>query len=118
MNHEIMIPFNFDTSFIERKLQDDGYNEVINQLIEQAQDQMKSQLPTKGGRYDAWAKKTLPKEIDWASMFNRRFDKWFDNWVAEHGQEIIDEAAVLMAKRASSRKAWKEVLAEYQKEEG
>ena len=115
MNHEIMIPFNFDTSFIERKLQDDGYNEVLRQLVNKADEQMMKQLPTKGG-YDHWAKKQVEKQIDWHKFFNDRINRWFNDWIAEHGQEIIDEAALLMAKRGASRKAWREVLSEYQDE--
>ena len=116
MNHEIVIPFNFDTSFFEKKLQDDGYDEVIRQLVENANAQMMKQLPTKGGNYDRWSKKTIEKSIDWYKMFSQKMDGWFESWIAEHGQEIIDEAALLMAKRGSSRKAWREVLSEYQEE--
>jgi len=117
MNHEIMIPFNFDTSFIEKKLQDDGYSEVMNQLTERAQEQMMKQLPTSGGCYDRWNMKQIERKIDWYKFFSDRMNKWFEVWISEHGQEIIDEAALLMAKRGASRKAWREVLAEYQEEQ-
>lgn len=116
MNHEIMIPFNFDTSFIEKKLQDDGYDEVTRQLTEKSEKQMMRQLPTKGGGYDRWNKKPIEKEIDWRKFFSDKMDGWFEAWIFEHGQEIIDEAALLMVKRGASRKAWREVLAEHQEE--
>lgn len=115
MNHEIMIPFNFDTSFIEKKLQDDGYSEVMNQLTKRAEEQMMKQLPTNGG-YNRWNEKPTEKKIDWHKFFSDRMNRWFEAWISEHSQEIIDEAALLMAKRGASRKAWRDVLAEYQDE--
>ena len=39
-----------------------------------------------------------------------------DKWMERHKEEVIDEAALLMAMRGSRKLKWREVLEEYRAE--
>lgn len=106
MRTEIVIPFAFDTSVMENYLQEQGMSEVHKILEEMVEKNVVSQLPRKT-RY-GW-KNNNDNGTDWDAFLKDKFYKW----LSEHQQEIIDEAAVLMAMRANTTKRWREVLAEY-----
>lgn len=108
MRTEITVPFTFDTAPIEQKLQDIGASEVEGKVDELIRTHVDDILPKSGG---TWMEKPKP---DWGRYLNDRMHVFFD----EHSQEIIDEAAMLLAMRASRRKQWREVMAEYKEERG
>jgi siroheme synthase (precorrin-2 oxidase/ferrochelatase) len=108
MRTEITVPFTFDTAPIEQKLQDIGANEVEGRVDELIRSHVDAVLPKSGG---TWMEKPKP---DWGQYLNDRMHTFFD----EHSQEIIDEAAMLLAMRASRRKSWREVMVEYKEEKG
>lgn len=104
MRTEIVIPFAFDTAPIEELLQEQGEQEVMRIIEKLVMDGIKGVLPQKvqygyGG---------TEHEIDWRKFLENRFTRWLD----DHQQEIIDEAALLMAAKGGRKKAWREVLAE------
>lgn len=110
MRTEIVIPFAFDTAPIEKLLEERGEAEVMRILSEKVDSAVIANLPMKNDGYGYNAKK-VP---DWRGFLENRFYRWLD----EHTQEIIDEAALLMAAKGSRKKAWREVLAEVKADEG
>lgn len=108
MRTEIVIPFAFDTAPIEKLLQEQGEKEVMRILAEKVDAAVIANLPTKTDGYGYNAKRVT----DWRGFLENRFTRWLD----EHQQEIIDEAALLMAAKGGRKKAWREVLAEMRDE--
>ena len=115
MRTEITIPFAFDTKPIEDELQEHGYQEVMARIIKSAEESMLKQLPGKesglGYYYDSTPRKL--SDINWLKIVNDRIDKAIE----EHIEEIVDEAALLLVKRAGRKKSWREVLAEIKEEQ-
>ena len=107
MRTEIVIPFAFDTTPIEQKLQDVGTSEVNRRVDELIEQKVYDSLPKV---VRSWNGDT---ETDWKSYIDSRIDAYLD----EHVSEVIETAAILMAARGSRRKAWKDVLAEYKEEQ-
>ena len=110
MRTEIVIPFAFDTAPIEKVIQNQGEQEV-RRIIE---DMVREGIKSNGYAYMSGNDPKLSVEIDWRKFVEDRFTRWLD----EHTQEIIDEAALLMAAKGSRKKAWREVLAEVKADEG
>ena len=70
-------------------------------------------MPSKSGYgYYSSSKAKSLSDIDWRSIVNDRVDAV----ISEHIDEVVDEAAVLLAMRAGRKKAWREVLEEYREE--
>lgn len=104
MRTEVVIPFAFDTAPIEEMLQERGEKEVMRILADKVDAAVIANLPTKPDGYGYNAKQ-VP---DWRRLLEDRFSRWLN----EHQQEIVDEAALLLATRGGRKKAWREVLAE------
>lgn len=107
MRTEVTIPFAFDTAPIEQRLQNVGVEEVNKRIDELITDHVLEVLPKTMNAWNGDAK------TDWRAYVDSRMDAFLD----EHAQEIVDEAAILMAMRAGKRKAWKDVLADYKEEQ-
>lgn len=102
MKTEILIPFTFDTTPIEAKmgmLSEDEVAKKVDEIIEQ---KVAEQLPKK---YDSWNSKGV---TDWKSYLDNKFYEWLN----DHAQDIIDEAAMLLATRGFRKKEWKQILKE------
>ena len=115
MRTEFVIPFAFDTTPLEKVIQNQGEQEVRRIIEDMVREGVKNVMPKKSNGY-AYMSGNDPKlsvEIDWRKFVEDRFTRWLD----QHQQEIIDEAALLVAARAGRKKAWREVLAEV-KEDG
>lgn len=110
MRTEIVIPFTFDTTPIEAMLQEQGKQEVMRVIEKRVDDAVIETLPKKSSGYGYKPKEK--QEPDWRSFLENSFVRWLD----EHSQEIVDEAALLLAARAGRKKAWREVLAEVKEE--
>ena len=106
MIHDVTIPFSFDTSPIEEHIANIGEREVSKVIEATVLKGIVSVMPKRGtyGYYD----KSREDEIDWRRFVNDSFHFWLDT----HKAEIVDEAALLLAMKASRKKAWREVLAE------
>lgn len=104
MRTEIVIPFAFDTAPIEKLLQEQGEAEVMRILSEKVDSAVIANLPQKDVGYGYSSK----KEPDWRGLLENRFREWLD----EHAEEIVDEAALLLAAKCSRKKQWRDVLAE------
>lgn len=116
MRTEFVIPFAFDTTPLEKVIQNQGEQEVKRIIEDMVREGVKDAMPKKSNGY-AYMSGNDPKlsvEIDWRKFVENRFDRWLD----QHQQEIIDEAALLMAAKGSRKKAWREVLAEVKADEG
>ena len=113
MRTEIVIPFAFDTAPLEKLLQEQGEAEVMRVLEQLVNDGIKAALPQKQRySYSGYQKKNEEPEIDWHKYVEDHLNRWIDT----HAEEIIDEAALLMAARMGRKKTWREVLAEVKEE--
>lgn len=113
MIHDVTIPFRFDTSPIEEQIARIGEAEVAKAIQSVIREGIYSGLP-KVGRYNYYDKKPKSdEEVDWTKVVNDRVDKF----LGSHSDEIIDEAALLLAMRASRKRSWRETLAELKGEE-
>jgi len=110
--HDVTIPFSFDTSPIERQIANIGEREVESIIREVTLNGIYSALPNKNDGYYRSNMPTRDSDINWKRYLDERMDKWLDR----HKQEVIDEAALLMAMRGSRKKAWREVLDELRDE--
>ena len=107
MRTEIVIPFAFDTAPMESFIQEQGLDEVKRVIRKMAEDGVREVLPK---RYIGYG--TTEPSVDWKTYFDRRFNEWLN----DHADEIIDEAALLLAAKAGRKKAWREVLDELKAE--
>ena len=113
MRTEITIPFAFDTAPIEQMLQKDGEREAMRILENIVSEGLWKAMPEKSDRYSyGYGSKSKEPEIDWKAYVDRMLSSFID----EHSEEIIDEAALLLAARASRKKSWRDVLAEVKAE--
>ena len=108
MRTEIVIPFAFDTAPIEKLLQEQGEAEVKSIIEKMVKEGVWAALPKKY----TYGYSNKEPEVDWKKFIEDRLHRWLD----EHQQEIIDEAALLMAAKGGRNKAWREVLAEMRDE--
>lgn len=92
MKSEFLIPFEIDTSAVEKKVENDAYKDVVEKLF----DLCKSSLPRSGYR------------IAWDHMVWHRIDAFLD----EHADEIIDTTVLLIARKVGNKKRWRDVLDE------
>lgn len=107
MIHDVTIPFSFDTSPIESQIANIGESEVAKIVDKVVKEGIVEALPH-GYVYSAHKR----PDIDW----RRYIDNYMDKWMERHKDEVIDEAALLMAMRGSRKKAWREVLEELKAE--
>lgn len=105
---EVVIPFTFDTGPIEEMLQQQGWELVECQIKGMVAENIERNLPKKSIGYGYNAS----EEPSWKLMLENQFQAF----LSEHTQEIIDEAAVLLAMRGNRKRAWKDILEEYRKE--
>lgn len=102
MRTEVLVPFTFDTSAIEAKMEQVGEAEIEKKLNEVIEQGVRECIPKK---YVGMYGESKP---DWRQYVDSRFGEWLN----EHAREIVDEAAMLLAMRGFRRKEWKAVLAE------
>ena len=112
MIHDVTIPFSFDTSPIEKQIAELGRDEVAKVVDSVVRQGIADALPRDYG-YSPYGtdRKGNPK-VNW----KKYVDGYMDKWMERHAQDIIDEAAVLMAMRGGRKKAWREVLEELKAE--
>lgn len=108
MIHDIVIPFRFDTSAIEEQIRSIGESEVAKVIREVTLNALCSVMPSKRRGYYRDLTSSSVDDIDWRSYIDSRMYEWLN----EHADEIIDEAALLLAAKAKSRRKWRDVLAE------
>lgn len=110
MIHDVTIPFAFDTSPIEEQIANVGAQEAQKLIEDVVHKGLLSALPKKGSYWAGNPKNE--DEIDWKRLVNDRVDEFIES----HKDEIVDEAAMLLAMRGSRKKAWREVLDELRAE--
>ena len=110
MRTEFTIPFEFDTGPIERRLKESGYEEIMRAIRDDCEAGLLASMPSKANRayYDSDSARSL-SDINWKRIVNDRVDAA----IRDHIDEVVDEAAVLLAMRAGRKKAWRELLDEY-----
>lgn len=108
MRTEITIPFAFDTAPIEAMLQEHGTEEALKVIERMVEENIIPQVPKERDFYGV-RKSDKP---DWKAYMDDRFDLWLD----DHKEEIIDEAALLLASRAGRKAKWRDVLRELKEE--
>lgn len=113
MIHDVTIPFSFDTTPIERQIANIGEQEVKNIIREVTLNGIYSALPTKNfGYYGKPLTPTKDGEVNWKAYVDERMYEW----LTMHKQEVIDEAALLIAMRAGRTAKWRKVLEELKAE--
>ena len=110
MIHDVTIPFSFDTTPIEEQIAQIGEQETKRVIREVVTEGIKSVMPMKYS-YGYYTKEETG-EIDWRKYVS----DYMGEWMSDHAEEVIDEAALLLAAKASRKKAWREVLAEVKAE--
>lgn len=110
MIHDVTIPFSFDTSPIEDQIANVGVQEAQKIIESVVKNGLLSALHKKGSYWAGNPKNE--DEIDWKRLVNDRIDVFIES----HKDEIVDEAALLLAMRGSRKKAWREVLDELKEE--
>lgn len=110
MRTEITIPFAFDTAPIEAMLQEHGTEEAMKVIERMVRESVISQVPKQENPWGYVDKEGKP---DWKRYLDTRFDLWLD----EHKEEIIDEAALLLAMKAGRKGRWRDVLREMKEEQ-
>ena len=111
MIHDVTIPFSFDTSPIEEQIANVGAQEAQKLIENVVKNGLLSALPKKGSYWAGNPKNE--DEIDWKRLVNDRVDEFIES----HKDEIVDEAAMLLAMRGSRKKAWREVLEELKEDQ-
>ena len=106
MRTEIMVPFAFDTAPAEEMLQKHGEEEAMRILREMVEENVISQVPKKRNYYGMTGK------LDWHGLM----EECFADWLNKHKEEVIDEAALLLAAKAGRTKKWRELLTEIKDE--
>lgn len=112
MIHDVTIPFCFDTSPIEKQIAELGRDEVAKVVDSVVRQGIAEALPPDYGYSPYGTDRSGKPKVNWHKYINDYMDKWMER----HKQEVIDEAAVLMAMRGGRKKAWREVLEEYEDE--
>jgi hypothetical protein len=107
MRTEVTIPFMFDTTPIEQALEQVAEEEVRRKVDKLIERHVSDAVPR---AYNGWGEdKGKP---DWSALIRERIDAILER----HADKIIDEAALLIAMRASSKRKWRDVLAECKEE--
>lgn len=109
MKTEVVIPFAFDTTPIETRIQAHGEEEAMRAIREIVEKGISDVLPKRQIGYGYNAK----IEVDWEEFVNDNIREWLDG----HSQEIVELAALMVAARVGRTTAWKKVLAEVKGEE-
>lgn len=109
MRTEITIPFAFDTTPIEAMLQEHGTEEALKVIERMVEDNIIKQVPKERDYYG----RIRSDRPDWKAYMDKKVDLWLN----EHAEEIIDEAALLLASRAGRKAKWREVLREIKEEQ-
>lgn len=109
MIHDVTIPFSFDTTPIENQIANIGEQEVKNIIREVTLNGIYSAMPSKRARY---LQPHNDGEVNWKAYVDERMY----NWLTMHKQEVIDEAALLIAMRAGRTTQWRKVLEELKAE--
>ena len=104
MKTEVIIPFAFDTTPIEERLQMHGEEEAMRVIKEVVEKGIDGVLPKRQIGYGYNAK----TEVDWEVLVNDNIREWLDG----HSQEIVELAALMVAARVGRTTAWKNILAE------
>ncbi len=100
MKTEFLVPFQFDTTAVEQRLESEAYNRIVEDIENKVMAEIKQSLPRRYGK------------PDWQSVA----EHWFWNWLDNHDEEIIDMAIILLAKKAKDKRRWKDVLRELKEE--
>lgn len=109
MRTEITIPFAFDTTPIETMLQEHGTEEALKVIERMVEENIIKQVPKER---DYYGRRTSDKP-DWKVYMDEKVDLWLN----DHAEEIIDEAALLLAMRAGRKAKWRDVLKELKEEQ-
>ena len=102
MKHEILVSFDIDDSTIQKHIEDDAYDDIVSNLTKHVVNQLDDRFKRHPHGYDD------PMEDFVAGVVGRKVDGM--------REEIVDLAALMMAKRAATTKTWKQVLEESREE--
>lgn len=101
MRTELLVPFQFDTEAVEKRIEAEAYDKIVNDIRHDAMNELKRSLPKSYGC------------TDWKSAVRNWLWEWFD----EHADEVIDYAIILLAQKAKDKRRWRVVLDEIKKGE-
>lgn len=100
MRTEIVIPFAFDTTPIESRLEEEAFDIIVKKLEDEARQKVNQKLPKRYG------------SIDWETYIAWQMREFLD----DHAEEVVETAALLLAKKAKDKRQWRKVLEEMKEE--
>ena len=112
MIHDVTIPFSFDTGPIEQQIANIGEQEVRSVIREVTLNGIYSAMPSKRNGYYHNNMPTNDGDVNWKVYVDERMYEWLE----ANKQEIVDEAALLVAMRAGRTTQWRKVLEELRAE--
>lgn len=112
MLHNVTIPFCFDTSPIEEQIASIGAKEVGKAIGELVRKGIYSVMPKKNCYGYRDVHPTSDDQIDWTGFMKDIANQWLN----DHSEQVIDEAALLLAMKVSRKKSWRETLADLKEE--
>lgn len=114
MKEILTIPIEFDTSAIESRLETDGYEMVIESITKAVMTSILKCLPGEPRGY--YSGNSAPRsfdEVNWSKFVGQRLDLWMQ----EHAEEVVDEAAILLAQKGARKRKWRDLVHELKEQE-
>ncbi|WP_137658134.1 hypothetical protein [Bifidobacterium moukalabense] len=96
MEHIVQFAINIDDKTIQKRLEDNAYNDIVERIYKDALDNI--ELPHK------YVINGIKRRIDWNRVVYDRLDKF----LGDHKDEIIDAAAEKLTRSIRCSKAFKE----------
>lgn len=96
MEHIMQFAINIDDKTIQKRLEDNAYDDVVERIYKEAIDNL--EFPRK------YVINGVKRCIDWDSVVSERIFRFLEN----HKDEIIDAAAEKLTKSIRNSKAFKE----------
>lgn len=94
MEHIVQFAISIDDQTIQKRIEENAYQDICNKLVDEARDR----LP-----HESWGKRVLWNDI---------VSEAIGNFITDHKDEVIDAAAEKLASSYSRTKAYKEKMKE------
>ena len=96
MEHIVQFAIGIDDAAIQKRIEENGYNDVLNKLVEKAKDDLPKTSSFSG------------KHVNWRYLVDERLD----SFIELHKDEIIDLAAEKLCESFKRTKAYKDHMIE------
>ena len=96
MEHIVQFAISIDDAAIQKRIEENGYNDVLNKLVEKAKDDLPKTSSFSG------------KYVNWRYLVDERLD----SFIELHKDEIINLAAEKLCESFKRTKAYKDYMIE------